>query len=199
MLVSRLKKCLLLCCVGLLALSANAQTTSPISKQEKVQTEAWHKAHKRVKLVPASVFARASRTEQSYMRATSTVLVLQGETLRQSDIERYNREVASLPAYATLQAYQQARAQQKTTARQRPATNSSTPHLGATNNSSSAEARAKDLERLRRSDPAAYKAHYAQNPAPVQRTDISRAKYNQMPAAKRAQIDAQPQRYRIVD
>ncbi len=196
MVKNRLKNwafCLLLLLTAA-ASSATAQN-SAISKTEKAETAIWQKAHPRVKIVPQATFGRCSPSEQAYLRATSTVLILQGAELRSSDIQRYNSEVARLPAYANMEAYQQAQAQQKAGNR----TRGSRPNLSATATPTSTQRDEKELARLRTSDPAAYKAHYAQNPAPIAPITLRRAKYNAMPAAKRAQVDANPSRYRIID
>lgn len=144
-------------------------------KIEHAKLEYWRKSHSAVKLVSQSQLAQCSALERDYFTQTASVLVLSGEELQSSDIDRYTQEKASLASMSLPDFAKQA---------------SSYP------SGSAAEQQRQELLRLHA--PQQYKAQF-QSSAPAATQNIKRSEYNAMPARKKAVIDANSQQYSIVD
>ena len=162
------------------AQSNNSNTAAATAaKMERVEVQIWRKANPNVKVISPARLATLPANDQAMYRNSSSMLILQGTKFSSRDIQDYEANKRQLPAYNSVSDYERA--------------NASRP-----DNSNQAK---KDLERLRQSDPQAYKAEVLRtNPLqPNAVSTLSRAKYNALPAARRAHIDQNPNLYRIID
>jgi hypothetical protein len=155
------------------------------AKMERVEVERWRKANPTVKVISPSRLATLPAADQAMYRNSSSALILRGAKLSAIDIQDYEANKRRLPAYNSVAEYERA---------------------NPTRRNTSASSAKKDLERLRLSDPQAYKAQIIRSNPPrtnPPRTNtvstLSRSKYNALPADRRALIDQNPTQYRIVD
>jgi hypothetical protein len=156
------------------------------AKMERVEVEIWRKANPTVKIISPTRLSTLPANEQAMYRHSSSALILQGTTLSNRDIQDYEANKRGLPAYNNVTDYERA--------------NPSSRNTAANSNTANSNAQ-KDLERLLLSNPQAYKAEVLRtNPLqPNAVSTLSRAKYNALPADRRAHIDQNPNQFRIID
>jgi hypothetical protein len=163
------------------AQNQNAIDAATAAKMERAEVANWRKANPNVKVISSNRLATLPAAEQAMYRNSSNALILQNGKLSSRDIQDYEANKRRLPAYNSVAEYERANPTRR--------------------NSVAASSAKKDLERLRQSDPQAYKAEVLRT-TPLQPNAVStltRAKYNALPADKRAYIDQNPTKFRFLD